>query len=126
MGFLKKLGQIVATGVELWTGFAPMFSQAVPGGAGTISTVSKDLTEIGNIVTQVEAAGASLGLPGPDKLKMAAPAVAQVVLSSAMLANHKIADTAKFQQGVNQIASGMADVLSSLHESGVDTIKKVA
>ena len=124
MEFLKKLGQILATGLELWSGFAPVFSTAVPNAGGVIDTVSKDLTEIGTIITNVEGAGAALGLPGPDKLKMAAPAVAQVIMSSALLSGHAIADTAKFQQGVNEIASGVADVLSSLSSATLQTTPK--
>ena len=121
MGFLKKLGQILAIGIELVTGIGPILSAQAPSSSGTVATVTNDLNLIAGIIAQAEAMGASLGLPGPDKLKAAAPMVAQIILSSSLLAGKKIQDTAKFQAGVNSIAGGMADVLSSLDAASIVT-----
>jgi hypothetical protein len=77
------------------------------------------------VITMVEAIGqaASVPMPGAEKLKVATPLVAQIILSSSMLAQHKIGDEVLFRQGCTSIASGMADVLNSLH-GNPETINK--
>ena len=80
MTFLKKLGQIIVTGLEIVAGFLPVVSAAVPGSSGIVTTISADVAQLLNIIVGVEAAGTSLGLPGPDKLRMAAPQILQVLL----------------------------------------------
>src|SRR5229473_448728 len=115
MNLLAKIGGIILKATEILTGFGSVVSQSIPSSSGVITTVSKDLTEIATVITQVEAVGQSLAIAGPDKLKAAAPLVAQVILSSAMIVNHSIADSAKFQGGCTKIADGMADILNSLH-----------
>lgn len=115
MRFLTILGQILLKGTAIFAGFSPLAQAAFPGQAGTIQTVSKDLSQIADIIAQVEAAGQALKLPGDQKLAMATPMVAQIIISSAMLANHQIADPALFQAGCGKIASGFADILNSLH-----------
>ena len=123
MKFLTKLGQIILKGVEIWAGFAPLVQTAFPNQAGTIQTVSNDLAQIANIVVETEAVGQALGLAGNQKLQAATPSVAQIILSSSMLANHKIANPDLFKQGCQKITDGMADVLNSLHDQ-IDTVNK--
>jgi hypothetical protein len=120
MTFLKKLGQIILKATEIFAGFAPIVQTEFPGLSGTVQTVSNDLAQIANIVVAVEAAGQSLNIPGADKLKAAAPQVAQIILKSALLVNHKIANPDLFQQGSTKIADGVADILNSLHDN-IDT-----
>jgi hypothetical protein len=122
MTFLSKLGAALLKGIGIVSGLLPIVSQAFPG--GVINTVSKDLSQIAEIITSVEAAGQALQLAGDKKLEAAAPLVAQVILQSSMLVNNKIKDPALFMAGCTKIASGMADVLNSLHEDGVQVVDK--
>lgn len=125
MKFLSKLGQIVVKGLQIITGLQPVVSSVNPQIGATIQTVSVDLAQIGDIIVNVEAVGQALGIAGPDKLRAAAPQVAQIILKSAMLANHQIADGALFTQGSTKIADGMADVLNSLKDN-IETTNKAA
>lgn len=123
MNFLAKLGGIILKVTEIVTGFSPILQTVLPGQKDTIQLVSRDLVEIANIITQVEAFGQVLGTPGADKLKAATPLVAQIILQSSILANHSIANPALFKQGTQKIADGMADVLNSL-QGNIDTTSK--
>ncbi len=76
------------------------------------------------IIQQIEIIGQKMQTPGAQKLQMAAPLVAQVILQSSVLANHKIANSDLFQQGCTKVADGWADILNSLNESGVNAIDK--
>lgn len=124
MTFLSKLGSAILKGIAIVSGIAPVISQNIPGIAGPVQVLSQDLTQIADIITQVEAIGQAFGQAGPDKLKAAAPLVAQVLLKSSILANNKIANPDLFNQGATAIASGMADVLNSLDQGGVETENK--
>ena len=125
MKFLTKLGQILLQATQIVTGFAPLAKMALPGYADKVDVVSQDLAEIAQVIANVEAVGQALTLPGAQKLQASAPLVAQVILRSAIVANHKIANPTLFQQGAQKIADGMADVLNSL-EDKVETIGKTA
>ena len=120
MTFLAKLGSILLKATQIVTGIAPFIPQAQQ---GTYQIISRDLEQVSQIIIQAELFGQALGIKGPDKLKAATPAVAQIILQSSILANHKINDAALFQQGCQKIADGMADVLNSLHDN-VETENK--
>ena len=128
MSFLKKFGQIagevgkVALSVA---GVAPYVQAALPGQSEKIQIVSADLAQIATIAQEVEVIGQALSLPGTQKLQAATPLVAQVILQSSLLANHKISNPALFAQGSQKIADGMADVLNSLKDE-VATENKTA
>lgn len=124
MKFLTKLGQILNTATQIALGFEPIAKMAYPGHDGVINTVSNDIAEMAGIVVQTEVLGQALKLPGPDKLKAAAPLVAQIVLRSSIVANHKIANPALFQQGCTKMTDGLADILNAL-EDKVETTSKV-
>ncbi len=123
MKFLTKLGMILLKATEIVAGFAPLASAVVPGQAGNIQVVSADLAQIAGIITEVEAVGQALTLAGPAKLQAASPLVAQVILQSSLLANHKIANPDLFKAGAQKIADGMADVLNSLADN-INTVSK--
>ena len=123
MKFLTKLGQILLQATSIVMGFAPLAKIALPGNAGTIDTVSQDLAEVAQLVANMEAIGQVLTLPGAQKLQGVTPLVAQILLRSAIVANHKVGNPALFQQGAGKIADGMADLLNSLDDK-VDTIGK--
>lgn len=122
--FLSKLAELFAKGLQIWMGFSPVITAAAPGSAGIVTTVSQDLTEIATVITDTEQMAVALQLKGPDKLKAAAPLVADIILKSTLLANHKIADPVLFNQGVSGVASGMADIINSLSLSGISTTNK--
>lgn len=127
MKFLSKLASVILKGVQIASGFMPLVAPALPTSTQPIvSTINNDLPAIASIITAVEVMGQALQIKGPDKLKAAAPQVAQIVLQSSLLINHKIADANLFNQGCASIASGVADVLNSLSSDGVKTIDKTA
>jgi hypothetical protein len=114
MTFLKKLGSILLKATEIVTGVGPLIGQIYPQAAGLEQRVENDLVQIGQIIVTVETLGQALNTPGADKLKAAAPLVAQIILKSAIVGAHEIDNPMLFQQGAQKIADGMADVLNSL------------
>lgn len=121
MGFLKTLGSILSKGFAIWAGFAPEIQQAIPGSAGVVQTISKDLTEIADVIVQVETMGASLNLTGDQKLTAAASQVRQIVIDSAIVAGRPIADTGAFNRNVDGLASAIVGILNSLHPDAAVT-----
>lgn len=121
--FLKKAGQIILEGAQIFTGFAPMVSAAYPKSAGAITTISKDLSQVADAVVQAEAIGQALNLPGAQKLQAATPLVAQIIIDSSILVGKQVAQPELFKQGSQKIADGMADVLNSLHADSATQTK---
>ena len=121
MKFLTKLGQILVKATQIISGAGALFPQYNP----QITKTKDTLELVAGIVMNVEVFGQVLGTPGADKLKAAAPLVAQVIMQSDMLVKRKIQDAALFQKGAEQVAAGMADVLNSL-KSDVETSDVVA
>jgi len=126
MKFLSKLAQIFAKGLQIVGLFGPSIQTLIPQSGGVIQTVSADLAQIGNVIVDVEQMSVALQLKGPDKLKAAAPLVADVILRSTLVANHKIDNQDLFNQGVMSVASGMADILNSFHSDGTQVTDKKA
>jgi len=125
MGWLKKAASIALKVTEVVLGFGPLITSLTPTKKDDqiYAAVAPSLTQIAGIIGQVELFGQALGLPGDQKLKAAAPAVAQIVLQSSFMAGHKIADPILFQRGCTKVADGMADILNSLKDD-VDTASK--
>lgn len=111
--FLKQLGVILAKGTAIVTGLAPFF----PNQSSKVQRIKDTLEDIVNIIVNVETFGAVLGTPGPDKLKAAAPLVAQVILQTDLMAGKKVNDPVKFALGVSKITEGMVDILNSLKDN---------
>jgi hypothetical protein len=127
MKFLSKLAEYFAKGLQIVAAFAGVTAKILPGAVSTeIQVVSQDLQQVGQVIVDTEQVGLALSLKGPDKLKAAAPRVADILLRSAMLANHKIANPTLFTQGATKIADGMADVINSLHPDGIVVVSKQA
>lgn len=127
MKFLTKLAEIFAKGLQIVGVFAPTIEKVLPGpAAAVVQTVSKDLSEMAQVILDAEQVGVALQLKGPDKLKAATPGIADIILESALLANHKIANPDLFSQGATKIADGMADVVNSLHTDGITVTNKQA
>lgn len=126
MKFLSKLAELFAKGLQILGVFQPIVSAVVPGLAAPIQVVSKDLTEAFQVIVDTEEVGAALQLKGPDKLKAAAPRIADIILQSAALANHKVANPDLFNQGTTKVADGLADIVNSLHTDGIVVTDKKA
>ncbi len=125
MGLLKKIAGYIGQATAIVAGFGPIFTALRPQDAGTVQTVSADLAQIADIVMLMETAFAAPG-SGAQKLQASTPAVAQIILKSSLLANHKIEKADLFQKGCASIASGVADVLNSLHADNVQVQDKAA
>lgn len=126
MKFLTKFGQIALRVIGVISGVGPMVANAIPGTKddAIIANVVDSSQQIGGIIQQAEIFGQALGLKGLDKLKGASPAVQQIILQSAALAGHKVAQEELFRQGCSKITDGWADVFNSLHEDGVKVQSK--
>ena len=112
MKFLKKLGSIILKGTKLVLGLGATGVVS----AGTATVVVDKLREIRDVIINVEVFGQALNTEGPEKLKAAGPAVAQVILGSAILADRKIDNPELFAEGASKIADGMACILNSLKD----------
>jgi hypothetical protein len=127
MKFLSKLAEIFAKGLQVVGVFAPTIEKVLPGpAAAVVQIVSKDLNEMAQVILDAEQVGVALALKGPDKLKAAAPGIADILLQSSLLANHKIANPELFNQGAREIGGGLADVINSLHTDGIEVTNKQA
>jgi len=121
MNFLKALGQAILKGGSVIQNFLPV-------GAAVATAISPGLgltiSELGAIITSVESVGQTLGTSGPDKLKAATPLVAQAILQSAFMANHKIANAALFNQAAQEFAQATVDLLNSLDGASLTVTPK--
>lgn len=119
MGFLKKLGQILATGAKIVSGIGPI---AFPNQPQLVTRVLDTLNQVAQEVMRIEAVGAALGLTGQQKLQGAIVAVSQLILQSDLLLNtitgkqRKVKDTARFNTGIAKLTEGVVDILSSLED----------
>ena len=52
--------------------------------------------------------------------------VANIILRSTLLVNHSIANAELFNQGIQGVAGGFADILNSLHADGIQVQSKLA
>src|ERR1700722_9772056 len=138
MTWLKTFGLEVLKGISIVLGILDggSIQQAIPGSAGTLTTVQSDLSEIATVITDVEVAfgGASTAattagisvLPaktGALKLAAATPLVSQTIMASPLMKGQKIKDQALYNSAVKGITSNMADLLNSLDPSTIKTEK---
>src|SRR5574338_528637 len=124
MSFLKKLGQVLATGVGLVTGFMPVV-QPLLGRNNKLEQVATKITDtltlVGSAVVTVETIFANAANSGAQKLAAAVSLIGPLIRTSELVAGKEIADENLFQKGVNGIAQGVVDILNSLKASGVKT-----
>lgn len=125
MKFLTRLGMILNQGLQIAGVVAPAVKVLFPGQADKVEVISQDLAQVAEVIVQVEAFGQALSLPGPQKLQASVGPVTQILLRSALVANHKVADEALFKAGAQKIADGMADILNSLKDK-IETEDKAA
>ena len=114
MNWLTKIGTVAAKMTAILTGFGPLISAVHPSAAAVVTRVESEIEQAIGIVAQAEIMGAALKLPGAQKLEMAAPAMAQLILRSSMMAGKKISDPVKFAAGCKAVADGFAQIANSL------------
>lgn len=118
MAFLKRLGQIalkVVIGIDT---FGPIVKGFTPDRVDAVIDRVGDYTrQSAEVIAHAEIMGQALQLAGSQKLKAAAPAMAQVILRSDAMIGQKIHDASLFERGVLKITDGWADVLNSLDET---------
>ena len=119
--FLSKAGSIILQGIQIFMGISPLIGKQYPGTIGTMSVISKDLTQIGDAIVQAEAFGQALGLAGTQKLQAAIGPVTQIIMDSSLVAGKKVADPVLFASSMKSLASSIADLLNSLHPDSVVT-----
>lgn len=121
MGWLKKIGVVLAKSAEIIAFGGPVISSLIPGKKDDqiIAVAQSVIGQAIQVIVQAEAFGAALALSGADKLKAASGPIAEILLQ--FLKGRKIKDAVKFRAGVEKFTSGLADILSSLDDGGVDT-----
>lgn len=121
MTFLAKLGSFLAKGIAILTGLGPLIEPYIGAKASTtVSTVTNDLTAVGQVVVQAEALIQGTGT-GPQKLAAAAPLVANIVKTSELVSGHQIQNETLFIQGCTDLTNAVAEILNSLSSSGVQS-----
>lgn len=124
MNLLTKIGQVAMKGLAILSGYGGLASALVPQASGAIQKVTSELSLFAGVVGDVQAFGEVAQIHGPDKLKMAAVKIEQVILDSAFMAGHKIADPALFKKAVEGYAQATVDFMQSLHGDGLQTESK--
>jgi hypothetical protein len=123
--FLKKLGQVLLKVVAIGAGIGPVILPFLGSGkAQQVGTTAvNDLTQIGQVVVQIETAFAALppGTTGAQKLAAALPLVANIIKTSELVINKQVANEALFTQACTEYTQATVDLLNSLHENNVKT-----
>jgi len=122
--FLTRFAQIILKSTAIATGLMPAVGASVPGAAPFVAKVESEISNIAGLVTTAEVIGQTLGTKGADKARSVAPLVAQEILRSSFMANKKIKDPTAFNKACETIGGGVADLLNSLHEDGIDEKNK--
>lgn len=115
--FLKKLGQIIVNVAGVAVGVGPLIVPFLGSGKAPAIAGSaiNDLTSIGSLVVQIEAAFAAVpGSTGAQKLQAATPLVANIVKTSELVAGKKIANEALFTQACVEYTQATVDLLNSI------------
>ena len=124
MTFLKKLGQVLLKIVGIAAGVGPIITPFLGSGEASkvVTAGVNDLTAIGQVVVQIETAFAAIpNATGAQKLQAAIPLVGNIIKTSELVINKKIANEALFTQAIQEYAQATVDLLNSLHEDGVKT-----
>ena len=122
MSFLKKLGQILAKAVAIAAGVGPIVLPFLGSSkAQTVGTTAmNDLTQITQIVTQVEAVVQTPG-SGAQKLASATPLVLGILKTSEAFAGKKLKDEALASKGAQEVVQGIVDFMNAIDEGEVKT-----
>ncbi len=126
MSFLKKFGKVLVKVIGVVVGVGPIIGAAIPGEKDDrlIGKVKDTLQEVADLVLITEGMFAGVaGVSGIQKLSAAAPFVAQIIQRAEFMSGREIMDEEKFAGAIQTITGGMADLLNSLKDKGVE-IKK--
>lgn len=121
MTFLKKLGQILAAGLQIVGQFFPILQPFLGSSAAAqkVTTGVNDFTQIGQVVLQIETA--MQGATGTAKLAAVVPLISQIVKTSELVANHPVANQSEFIGSIQDLANAMVRLLNSLGSSHINT-----
>lgn len=112
LGFLKGAGKVLGIGLRDAVKLAPV-AEEVAGVAG-FPEVAIAIKTFEGVFAGVEAVAVSTqGLPGPDKLKMAVPAIESVIKNSGWLNGRQIADLSKWDKAIADLSSAFVDLSNS-------------
>ena len=124
MKFLTALGKGFANAIPVLNILGPVIETLFPKSRSYVEkasdvvvaagSINDDLTQIAQLVAQVEVVGQTTGLTGDQKRAAVAKLAADVFLRSKVLAGHPVDNEALFSQGVDKVAGGVADILNSL------------
>lgn len=120
MTLLDKIGKILATGVQILTGFGPLIRMTMPGVAAVEQKVEADLAGMSAVVGLVQGALSAPG-QGAQRFAVASSMITQAILKSDMMTGQHIADPALFQRAVQGYTQATVDLLDSLHHDGVNS-----
>jgi len=126
MSFLKKFGRVLVKVIGVVVGVGPIIGAAIPGEKDDrlIGKVKDTLQEVADLVLITEGMFAGIAdASGLQKLAAASPFVAQIIQRAEFMSGKEIMDEAKFSAAIQTITGGMADLLNSLKDKGVE-IKK--
>lgn len=115
MSFLKSLGQALNVASAFVPATAPLINLAIPKAAPVVGDV-QSITGMLTTIINIEQMGQQLSLTGDQKVKLAAPQIAQLLASSPLLMGRKVKDAAKYQQDVTDLAGKLADILNDFEE----------
>lgn len=132
VSFLKKAGQILATGAEvaietlpILQPFTALLPQKIQGAVGTVeSTVGTDATWLLQAVVSAETAGGVLtnpGLSGAQKAAMAGTYLAPAFTAAMSIAGKAPKDPAAANAALITIAGGVADFMNAYDGSALPT-----
>lgn len=109
MSFLKKVGSLALKMVGLWPTLAPVIGKLVPG-MSEVSQIVGVLVSVEQMFTAANAPGAQTG---SQKLRAAAPQVAQLIQATAFFQGKAIKDEKLAEQAFTNITSAFADLLNA-------------
>lgn len=120
MSFLSTLGKILSVGEEVVGVFFPVLKPFLGSGAlaKDVTTGVNDFTQIGSVIVGVEAA---FQTPGSMQVKLQAalPQVANIVRTSEMLINHKVANEPEFIAGVQDLVNAFVRITNAYSDSNI-------
>lgn len=127
--WLSVFGKVVNEALVILGVAQPLVQGFIPASAQPIvGTVISDLQQVGVLTQNIEAASVTFSSPltGEQKLAAILGPAQQIILSSALVAGHPIAQPDLFKQGCSKIASGVADVKNSLDPASLVSATKTA
>lgn len=126
MKFLSKLGEALIKGLTLVTAFQAPVSILSPKAGSVMGTAADTMTQIAGVAVIIEAAAKNGAMSNEQKLLGAIPSVRQILLSSPLMAGHKIPDDKlkEFDDIVSRQTSVIVDMINLFNPDAIE-VKKV-